>query len=105
LLNVDFKSVPTQCEECHEDPHGAQFAAAGAVTRCASCHNSMKWRPSMFDHEKTVFSLKGAHRNVRCEACHTNIRTVAGKAVLFYKPAPTACAACHGNGNAVGTGL
>ena len=105
LLNVDFKSAPMQCEECHDDPHGAQFASVSAVTRCASCHNSMKWRPSMFDHEKTIFSLKGAHQNVRCEACHTNIRTVAGKAVLFYKPAPTACAACHGNGNAVGAGL
>ena len=26
LINVDFKAAPTQCEDCHEDIHGKQFA-------------------------------------------------------------------------------
>jgi len=94
LKNVNFKEAPKVCEECHEDPHGKQFARA-AVTHCADCHNTVKWRPALFDHEKTAFSLRGAHQEVRCKACHTAVRTVGGKDVLFYKPTPTKCADCH----------
>ncbi|HUA16811.1 MAG TPA: cytochrome c3 family protein [Verrucomicrobiae bacterium] len=96
LTNVDFKSAPTQCEDCHEDVHGKQFAH-GEVTHCADCHNSAKWKPSLFDHDKrTAFPLRGAHQNVRCEGCHKLTRVVASKTVLFYKPTPKDCAACHG---------
>jgi len=101
LLHVDFKTAPTQCEDCHQDVHGKQFAKAG-VTRCAECHNSMKWKPSLFDHDKrTAFALRGAHQNVRCAGCHKLTRVVEGKTVLFYKPTPKECAACHGANNPV----
>jgi Zn finger protein HypA/HybF involved in hydrogenase expression len=95
MINVDFKAAPTQCEDCHEDVHGKQFAKAD-VTKCADCHNAMKWKPSLFDHEKTAFSLKGAHERVRCADCHKLTKVVADKTVLFYKPTPKECAACHG---------
>jgi hypothetical protein len=99
LLNVDFKSAPTQCEDCHEDIHGKQFAK-GDVTHCAECHNSMKWKPSLFDHEtRTSFSLRGAHQRVRCGDCHQVTKVIAAKSVLFYKPTPKDCAACHGPTN------
>lgn len=101
LLNVDFKAAPTQCEDCHQDVHGKQFAKAG-ITRCVECHNSMKWKPSLFDHDKrTEFALRGAHQNVRCAGCHKLSREVDGKPVLFYKPTPKECAACHGANNPV----
>lgn len=96
LLHVSFRAAPSNCEECHENPHGPQFARGGA-TRCAECHTATKWRPSLIDHEKTAFSLKGAHQNVRCGACHTNVKEFNGKPVLVYKPAPTACSSCHGS--------
>jgi hypothetical protein len=95
LISADFTAAPTKCEECHEDAHGKQFAKTG-VTSCVDCHNSAKWKPSLFDHDKTSFSLQGAHRNVRCEGCHKLMRTVEGKPVLFYQPTPKACADCHG---------
>jgi hypothetical protein len=96
LIHVDFKSAPLKCEECHADVHGAQFAKAG-VTSCADCHNSAKWKPSLFDHDtRTAFPLQGLHRNVRCAACHRLTRAVDDKQVLFYKPTPKECAACHG---------
>lgn len=96
LINVDFKSAPTQCEDCHQDIHGKQFAK-GNVTHCADCHNSMKWRPSLFDHDRrTDFPLRGAHQNVRCADCHKLTRVVADKTVLFYKPTPQNCEDCHG---------
>ena len=94
LLHVQFKSAPKACSECHENPHGDQFGPKGSD--CAACHNSNKWRPSLFDHEKTAFSLKGGHQNVACSACHTLKKPVEGKDVLLYKPCPTACEACHG---------
>lgn len=100
MINVDFTAAPLQCEECHQDIHGKQFAKAD-VTRCAECHNSMKWKPSSFDHEKTAFSLKGAHQNVRCGDCHKLTKMVADKPVLFYKPTPKDCASCHGPTNPV----
>jgi hypothetical protein len=96
LGSADFKAARLTCEACHADPHGSQFAAAG-VTQCGSCHDSAKWKPSLFEHDRrTSFVLQGAHRNVRCESCHKFARSVAGRAVLFYKPTPRQCVACHG---------
>jgi Cytochrome c7 and related cytochrome c len=97
LLNVDFKSAPKECEDCHEEVHGLQFAHSGNATRCVECHTTGKWKPSLIDHDKTMFPLKGGHQNVRCGACHKQTREVEGRQVLFYKPTPTQCAACHGN--------
>jgi hypothetical protein len=103
LINADFKAAPTKCEECHEDVHGAQFAKANRITPCADCHNATRWKPSLFDHERrTTFSLKGAHERVRCEACHNLKRVVEGKSVVFYKPTPHECSACHGPNKVAG---
>ncbi len=97
LKNVDFRRAPQACEACHQDVHDAQFAKSDGVTACADCHNTMKWRPSIFDHEtRTPFSLRGAHQNVRCALCHTAKRMVEGRAVVVYKPTPKKCADCHG---------
>ena len=96
MRHVNFKSAPGECEGCHEDPHARQFARNGQQPECRSCHNTARWKPSTFDHEKTVFSLKGAHQNVKCSACHKDIREVQDRRVLFYRPVPKECAACHG---------
>lgn len=95
MVNVRFDSAPKQCSDCHEDPHAGQFGARG--NDCASCHNTNKWIPSTFDHNKTAFSLRGAHQGVACSACHTLRRPMNGVLVLFYKPTPTACSSCHGS--------
>ncbi|WP_310446027.1 cytochrome c3 family protein, partial [Thiobacillus sp.] len=39
-----------------------------------------------FDHARTGFQLNGAHRNERCESCHTQ---------GIFKGTPTQCASCH----------
>ncbi|MGA8042649.1 MAG: cytochrome c3 family protein [Terracidiphilus sp.] len=94
LQHVQFSAAPTVCSECHENPHADQFGVRGKD--CASCHDTNKWRPSLFDHDKTIFPLKGGHEDVGCSACHTLKKQVAGREVLFYKPTPTACSDCHG---------
>jgi hypothetical protein len=101
LVNVDFKAAPTQCEDCHEDVHGKQFAKED-ITRCVDCHNTLKWKPSLFDHDRrTQFPLRGAHQIVRCAECHKLTKLVAAKTVLFYKPTPKGCVVCHGPTNPI----
>jgi hypothetical protein len=94
MLHVEFSKASSRCSDCHENPHSDQFGVR--ASDCASCHNSSKWKPSLFDHEKTSFSLKGGHQNVRCSACHMNKKTIDGNVVLFYKPTTSVCADCHG---------
>jgi hypothetical protein len=93
---AQFKGTSQICEECHVEPHGAQFAKAGK-TRCAECHNVLRWVPSTFDHNtRTHLPLTGGHAKVPCDQCHKENRMIADKPVLFYKPTPIKCADCHG---------
>ena len=98
---IQFKGVPQQCEACHADVHGGQFLphdGRAGKTQCANCHTEQRWVPSTFDHDKrTQFPLQGGHANVVCDKCHTQIKTIGGKEVRFYKPTPVQCAACHGS--------
>ncbi len=96
LRHVSFKDAPQVCASCHEDPHARQFARDGKDPGCEQCHRPLQWRPSLFDHETSAFSLKGAHQQVACKSCHTNLKDVGGKQVLFYAPTPKQCEACHG---------
>jgi nitrate/TMAO reductase-like tetraheme cytochrome c subunit len=97
LRNVDYRAAPKQCSGCHADPHAGQFAARKEVFDCSSCHDSARWKPSQFDHDRrTPFPLEGAHRRVPCADCHKQARTVDGRTVVFYKPTPRECKACHG---------
>jgi hypothetical protein len=96
LVHVRFASAPVNCKDCHQsdDPHAGQFGARG--DDCSSCHNTTKWRPSLFDHNKTRLPLRGGHEYVSCAACHTLQKNVQGNIRLFYRPTPIACEACHG---------
>jgi hypothetical protein len=97
LKNVDFHAAPKQCFACHQDPHAGQFAARRDAADCSGCHDSARWKPSKFDHDKrTPFSLEGAHRKVACSDCHKLRREIEGLSVTFYKPTPRECKACHG---------
>ncbi len=95
--DIQFKKTPRNCEACHSDSHGGQFAAKDGITKCGDCHVVQRWTPSTFDHDKrTEFPLQGGHANVTCSMCHQLQREVQGKSVLFYKPTPTKCVDCHG---------
>ncbi len=95
--NLNYKSASKDCAGCHSDIHAGQFAKDGRNPACGTCHNSFRWKPSMFDHNQTRFSLQGAHQKVRCAECHKLTRDVGGKPVLFYRPTPVECVACHGS--------
>jgi hypothetical protein len=98
LTDVSYASTPRKCSACHADIHGGQFSSGGQPADCQKCHRVLKWKPSTFDHDtQSTYKLDGAHRNVRCALCHTNRREEAGRMVVFYKPTPRDCSACHGS--------
>jgi hypothetical protein len=97
MRNVQFKGAPTKCQDCHEDPHAGQFSRGNVTPNCETCHNSARWRPSIFDHDAgSTFSLAGAHKDVPCASCHKDTQQVNGRRVVFYKATPKECNACHG---------
>lgn len=85
-----FKDTPIACASCHKDKHHSGTLGA----QCASCHNPNGWSFWRFDHDKqTKFALTGAHKGIRCDACHR--AAPQGKV-----SAPTACFACHSGDDA-----
>lgn len=84
------------CVACHDDPHGAQFAAgAFGATDCLSCHERHRFEPPAFgveEHARTALPLRGTHRDAACHACHEQAsehvpRTFVGTAAT--------CEQCH----------
>jgi hypothetical protein len=102
-LPVRFSGLPTTCEAagCHPDPHGGQFADRPRGGACTTCHTEEAWKQVLFDHQRDAdYALDGAHRNVRCVACH---KPQGEPPVTRYRPLPHRCEDCHtpgpGGGN------
>lgn len=78
-----YREAPGKCIDCHEkqDVHKGEM---GKV--CSDCHDSKSWTLAKYDHSKTKFPLKGAHKDALCESCHPNRK---------YKDIPKLCIACH----------
>lgn len=85
-----YAGLPTTCVSCHltnfQQTTNPNHTTSGFPTDCQVCHNTAAWIPSIFDHNKTVFPLTGAHIKVACSSCH-----VGGK----YAGTPTDCYSCH----------
>jgi nitrate/TMAO reductase-like tetraheme cytochrome c subunit len=88
-----FKSLNLRCESCHKDIHYGQFIENGNAN-CGRCHSFNNWKPEKFDHNKTRFSLEGAHQKLECARCHPVI-TVNNNQYIKYKLEDFRCAACH----------
>ncbi len=87
------------CATCHETPHGNQFASRKDGGDCAACHGIDAFAPAVrFDHERSSFSLKGAHATVACEGCHKREPVSGappGTTRVVYRPLSSACESCH----------
>lgn len=97
-----WTGLETTCTACHEDPH------RGALREgCETCHDIERWTNTPgFDHGRTRYPLRGAHRDVTCNACHAAprlaLRTDArGRPIPQYRPLPFGeCSACHADPHA-----
>jgi hypothetical protein len=78
-----YRKADTACVACHR----GQDVHKGALSeKCADCHESTAWSVAHFDHAKTDFPLRDAHRKIECDACHFGAR---------YKGTPKRCVDCH----------
>jgi hypothetical protein len=76
---------PKTCYGCHQkdDSHKGNNGR-----NCQDCHNSTDWNKTSFDHDSmTRFALKGAHKEIECNACHK-------QPAKEVKP-PMECVGCH----------
>ncbi|KPK15523.1 MAG: hypothetical protein AMJ62_08930 [Myxococcales bacterium SG8_38] len=95
----DLRVQTRQCADCHENPHGDQFAREMAEGGCASCHSSSGWDAPKIDHSS--WPLTGAHAEASCDSCHRpspDDRMRGGGAT--YRGAPRECAGCHTDAHA-----
>lgn len=96
--HVVFQGLKKDCQNCHEDKHGGQFANGrqGMVrTDCSRCHSASSWKAEKFDHNRDArFKLEGGHAAVGCDKCHRRVLK-GGTVLVIYKPVETACQSCH----------
>jgi len=86
-LSVDKKL----CADCHQNPHGTQFAKEMAQNGCATCHTPFDWHQSKIDH--SVWPLVGAHAQAQCASCHGEKQKASEPAA--YRGIPRNCEGCH----------
>ncbi len=81
--NSKFSEAKKECIACHrnDDRHKTRLGEL-----CKNCHVEETWKTSRFDHDKTNFKLKEAHKDVACADCHPNER---------YVNTPVNCYFCH----------
>jgi len=78
-----YKDTSKQCIACHRisDTHQGKYGE-----KCEQCHDSKRWDKSSFNHDKTVFPLRGAHIPAKCRSCHVKD---------LKEKLKTACFDCH----------
>jgi hypothetical protein len=88
---LSFALGEKQCLDCHDNPHGNQFALEMSKGGCAQCHTSYDWHQARIDHSK--WPLVGAHKRTACAACHGEQKVGASPAA--YRGVPRDCEGCH----------
>lgn len=82
FVDLDYR----ECTACHDDIHKGQFGE-----NCTKCHTPKGWKiitEGEFNHDLTQYRLRGKHKTVDCEDCHTPGEP--------YKPlAHENCTDCH----------
>ena len=86
--NGKFKGTTNDCFSCHKNNFNSapNHLTAQFSKDCLTCHSTIAWTPSTFDHNKTNFQLLGAHKTVECSSCHLNGQ---------FKNTAMECYPCH----------
>jgi hypothetical protein len=88
---ASYKLPEKICADCHDNPHGTQFAKEMAAGSCGQCHNAADWHQPKIDH--STWPLTGAHGRTACARCHGDAKTVGDKAA--FRGVPRDCEGCH----------
>lgn len=85
-----------QCFECHEDFHEGAFVKENSRKDCKDCHSlneDFSYTTFTFeDHNKTKFTLEGAHLATPCFSCH-----LTEDEEWNFNSLGTTCVDCHEN--------
>ncbi|MDR3606978.1 MAG: hypothetical protein P4M08_06310 [Oligoflexia bacterium] len=87
------------CAECHKDGrrlegmsqncalcHQKDDVHNGTLPNCGECHKQLFWENPEFQHSLTQFPLRGIHRTLDCNTCHSR---------GIYRGTPSNCSDCH----------
>ncbi len=86
-----YLGLEEACLSCHVDYHQQTLGED-----CLACHRYESFEEApRFDHQKTKFPLKGAHRQVSCEECHPKSIQQKREFQAFNGIAFSACTDCH----------
>ncbi len=88
-----------KCNECHKDQrrlggmsetclmcHQKDDKHHGTLPNCKECHKQEFWAVTTFKHSLTSFPLRGSHRVLSCDSCHSN---------GMYQGKSSECISCH----------
>lgn len=87
--NLDFTTADPDCVNCHMDPHRGEMGID-----CSRCHvprNFVDRSRMQRAHMETRFPLRGTHRALDCEDCHS----IVSPGALQFVNTPVECQACH----------
>jgi hypothetical protein len=78
-----YSDAPAACYDCHRE---SDVHKGRQGKDCGKCHSAKGWKDSRFDHDKTDFPLRGAHKTTACDACHIS---------HTFKDTADTCISCH----------
>ena len=96
--NYNLQIAPTDCGNsgCHlttwqqtNNPGHSTAGSPFAAANCSTCHDTISWNDSSFNHSVTGFALVGTHASPNptpCVSCHVNNN---------YNLTSTDCMSCH----------
>jgi hypothetical protein len=90
---LELRQPKQACADCHDDPHGGQFAAEMAEAGCARCHSTAGWSAPRIDH--SGWPLTGAHAAAACARCHGEVSTSPEAGSAAFRGIPRDCEGCH----------
>lgn len=68
------------CSECHSNVHKDQFHSKFSNMACSQCHTTKDFgKRTAFDHDRTRFDIRGKHKELKCEECHTQTKSLLTK--------------------------
>jgi len=91
-VNNNYSLNSTLCYSCHQKDYtgttNPAHASAGFPTTCETCHDTINWTDSTFNHTNTGFALTGMHTVPPrvCSDCHVNNN---------YNLTSNTCITCH----------
>jgi len=104
--NYTFTAANTDCYGCHQTAWNSTASIGGAVpnhltagfptSQCSTCHDTISWLNSSFNHATTGFPLQNSHQMApagkvtACTQCH-----VGGNYALSIQPTDCGNAGCH----------